>query len=209
MKRTVLLSLILLALLLGGCVSADAGANANVPLQAYDSENGYTLDIPETWLKGEETGNQVAFGNEDNSIALTISSELGGVDYYSLEEIMEQLTDALTAQLFSDYEITADKNSASSYIRIVDGSDAEGAHLVAVLYINQPYQTIRQYLLFVASGSAYTQNAELINKIIASFSTTLDEDQYLQLMTARRAAEQAAEEEEEAPDDSFTQKEKE
>jgi hypothetical protein len=207
MKQKLLLGLAMVIIVLGGCVAAEENSASNVPLQAYNSDNGFTVDIPEIWVKGEETQAQVEFSDVDNQVAFSITTELGGVDYYSPEEIMGQLTDEIATELFSDYEIAEDSGDNATYLRILEGANADGAHLVTVLYINQPYQTIRHYLVFIASGQAYAQNATLIKQIITSFTTMLDEDQYLQLMTARRAAEQAAQTDDQTTDDSLTEDE--
>ena len=77
------------------------GDNIDVDVKLYEGSSGYSLNIPDTWVMDEETDNTVAFHSEDNQIAMSIVSELGGIDYYSMREIKEQLTEELVAELFS------------------------------------------------------------------------------------------------------------
>lgn len=188
MKKIVAL-ILLLTIAVGGCSIMLDGDNSDVEVQLYEGSSGYSVNIPTDWLMAEETDNTVSFYSEDNQIALSITSELGGIDYYSMKEIKEQLTEQLAEQFFSSgYNIEEDSGGTKYFHRVIAGADQDGSSLVIDIYATQPYATIRHYLVTVASASAYRSYENVIEDIITSFTSTMSEDEYLQLMEDRRAA---------------------
>ena len=194
MKKIVAI-LVAIVLLVSGCSMIFDGDNIDVDVKLYEGSSGYSLNIPDTWVMDEETDNTVAFHSEDNQIAMSIVSELGGIDYYSMREIKEQLTEELAAELFSsEYNIEEDSGGTKYFHRVISGADQDGASIVVDIYASQPYVTIRHYIVVVASGAAYDSYENTIEDIISSFTITMSEDEYLQLMEDRRDAAAAAEE---------------
>ena len=182
-----------LSLLLCGCSILIDEDNSSTDTQVYDSANGYSLDIPADWTMGNETEDSVEFHDADNQISMTITTELGGIDYYALREIKEQLTENIAAELFTDYEIIDDNGGTKYFRRIIDAADKDGAHIIVDMYASQPYLTMRHYVIIIAAADAYEQYEDAINDMISSFTITKSEDEYLQLMEDRRAADKAAE----------------
>lgn len=169
----------------------------DVAMQTYDGSSGYSLILPADWVKGEETPDKVEFHDPENQIALSVSSELGGVDYYSMKEIKEQLIESMTEALFSQYEITDDKSAAKYFDVVIKGANKNNAKIAADIYAYQPYATMRHYLVIIASNEVFEEYAALIEEIKSSFTVSLNEEQYLQLMEERRTAARAETNEEE------------
>ena len=196
--KKIFVVLLAIAVLVSGCSIVFDGDNVDMDVALYEGSSGYSLNVPNTWVMDEETDNTVSFHSEDNQIAMSIVSELGGIDYYSMKEIKDQLTEELAAELFSsDYNVEEDSGGTKYFHRVLIGADQDGARIVVDMYANQPYVTIRHYIVIVAAASAYDTYESVIDDIISSFTVTMTEDEYLQLMENRRDATADAQIEEE------------
>jgi hypothetical protein len=189
-KNIILPILFAILIITGGCSINLDEETADSQMQIYDGSSGYSLNIPADWTKGEETTDKVEFHDPTNQIALSITSELGGVDYFSMKEIKEQLIENIASVLFSDYDITDDTGGTKYFDVVMEGTDQDGAKIVADIYAYEPYVTMRHYLVFIASNEAYEKNAALIDEIKASFTIIFSEEEYLQLMDEQREAAQ-------------------
>ena len=68
---------------------------------------------------------------------MSIVSELGGIDYYSMREIKEQLTEELVAELFSsEYNIEEDRGGTKYFHRVISGADQDGASTVSYPHLD-------------------------------------------------------------------------
>lgn len=193
MKKTIaMILMILFAVLIvtSGCSIDLLEDTPDVAMQTYNGSSGYSLTLPADWVKGEETPDKVQFHDPENQIALSVSSELGGVDYYSMKEIKEQLIESMTKALFSHYEITDDKSGAKHFDVTIKGANKNNAKIAADIYAYQPYTTMRYYLVIIASNKVFEEYAAVIEEIKSSFTISLNQEQYLQLMEERRAATQ-------------------
>jgi hypothetical protein len=188
MKRLLPVIMIIALVLLGGC-SIDFGSeNIDLPTSLYTNDNGYELMVPDDWLKVEETVEQVSFAASDNQLAFSITTELGGIDYYSMRELKEQYIEEIGEELFKNYDIADDANGTKYFYALLEGADKNGSKITANIYAYQPYLTIRHYLVVIASGSVYKQYSQAIEQLAESFTITISEDDYLQLMIDRREA---------------------
>ena len=180
--------LVFIAFCCCGCtVELDVDEN-ELPSRTYISDNGYSITVPQNWQENDISESTVEFCAEDNQLSLTITSEFGGVDYYSMREIKDQLTEIIAADLFKTYDITDDEGGTKYFHRVLKGADLQGAKLVVDIYANQPFLTIRHYMVIVASSKAYKTYENQIDELISSFTPTYTEDEYLLHMEERREA---------------------
>ena len=189
--------LVLAAVLLTGCTMTFDGTDetSGTPsgdAKFYQMSNGYSLYVPQGWTMEELDQDTVRFTGEDERISMTITTELGGIDYYSMREIKEQLTEKIAAEMFASYDIDSDSGGTKYFRRILKGTDQDGAGIVVDLYASQPFSTVRHYVVTVASASAYKAGRDEIESVVSSFTPTFSNEEYLQLMQERRDAEEAA-----------------
>ena len=91
--------LVFIAFCCCGCtVELDVVEN-ELPSRTYISDNGYSITVPQNWQENDISESTVEFCAEDNQLSLTITSEFGGVDYYSMREIKDQLTEIIAARV--------------------------------------------------------------------------------------------------------------
>ncbi len=203
MKKTLTALLLIAIMVLGGC-SIDLGKESiDLPTELYSSENGYDLMVPIGWQQTKNSPEQVSFVAPDADIAFSITTELGGIDYYSMREIKDQFTVKLGEELFNNYKVVEDNNGTKYFWVWLTGTDKEGKKIAVDIYAYQPFITIRHYMVVVSAEDIYSQYSDSIAEMINSFTITMTEDEYLQLMRDRReaaAAEEAAKANEEAGD---------
>lgn len=190
--------LLLITCVCAGC--AIAFEDEDIPLQprVYNGATGYTVDVPADWSEEELDQDTVRFCDEDGQIALNIVSELGGMDYFSMREIKEQIIEKIGGDIFATYDITLDEGGTKFFRVTLIGADKDGSRVVADIYAQQPFVTTRHYLVLIASAAAYEEYHTAVDDIFASFTATFTEDEYLQLMEERREAAAAAKAEREA-----------
>ena len=189
---------------LGGC-----GKQPEAPLdfygmerQTYESENGYSVQFPADWVLLEEDLESTTFVSGDGSLSCTISCELGGVEYYSLEELGEMLLEDLGTEVFASSEAGDPVVDEATYRNQLTGETADGVSLAADVNVYRVQAGVRYYMTFL-TDEAYGDQQSMIDAILGSFRTTLHEEDLYQLMKERR--EEAAEPDtstEETPDTS-------
>ena len=201
-KKMLPLVIICVVLLFSGCaMSFDEEQADPEGMISYTGANGYSLKIPADWQVSDLADDTVMFTTDDGQLTATITTELGGVDYYSMKEIKEQLTEKLSGELFNTYEIKKDDSGTKYFRCTMKGASKSDAKLVVDIYGNQTFATVRHYLVITASNKAYKQYSAEIESMIESFTVDFSEEQYLKLMQSRAdAAEKAA-----AADKSSTQ----
>ena len=186
--KKILLLLLVFMVLLGGCSSATEQTEEML-LQAYSSDNGYKLELPADWLLSSETVDKTEFADSENQLYLSITSELGGVDYFAMSEIRDQLSKKIAEQvLVGGYEISSEEAETNYFRQVLVGADSDDATIVVDIFGVQPYNTMRHYLVVIASQDAYEKYQYEIDKMVSSFTITFNEEEYLKLMDERRAA---------------------
>jgi len=193
----------LLTLLLAGCSISFIGNRVDfdtVEKQIYENEAGYSVMLPADWALAAETEESSSFVSADQAVALNISNELGGMEYYSLTEIGDMLTKQLMDQVFSSAEAKKAAITGSSYYRSISGVDQAGEEISAELYISEPFVAVRYYLLFLIDADQSRAMSDVVDGVIDSFTICGNKDQVYELMReraeAREEAEKAAEQEE-------------
>jgi len=202
MKRLMVPALLAM-LLLAGCSMLFIGNRVDfdeIEKQEYENPSGYSVTLPADWALSAETEESSSFISPDGTVALDISNELGGMEYYSLTEIGDMLTRELMDQLFASAKADSTAATNSSYRRTIRGADLDGGEISAVLYISEPFVAVRYYLLFLIDADQSRALSDVVDGVIDSFTVTQDQDQVYQLMReraeAREEAEAAAEQEE-------------
>ncbi len=190
----------LLFLILSLCVLAGSGCGrqdefAALERTTYESEYGYSLEIPADW-SSREIDPAVVFYLPDGELSLSVSPELGGVEYYSMREVGEMLAENLAAATFAEYtaataQVTereaepangAATAEPASYEQTLQGTDAAGNALTLHFYIDSPCTGIRYYLIFLGATEAYDENAYIADGVIDSFTVTMTQDELYDLM---------------------------
>lgn len=196
-RRGTILSLVfwvlLGAILLGACGSQPEPSLDFYALerQTYESENGYSIQFPADWVLLEEDLESTTFVSGDGSLSCTISCELGGVEYYSLEEIGDMLLESLATVVLASSEAGEPVVDEATYRNQLTGETVEGDPLTADVNVYRVQAGVRYYMTFLTDG-AYEEQQPMINAILGSFRTTMHEEDLYQLMKDRR--EEAADE---------------
>lgn len=199
MKKLLPILLVLAVVFAAGC-SIDLGAESiMLPRELYSSDNGYEMMVPSEWTEEKIAEEQVVFSAEDKQIAMSITTELGGVDYYSMRELKEQLAEEIGTAMFKSYQIVEENNGTKYFRVLLQGTDNNGAKITVDIFASQPYVTMRHYVVTVCASEIYASYSNMLDGMFESFTATMTEDEYLQLMTDRRTA--AAEAERNAAND--------
>ena len=158
------------------------------------------MTIPADWQQAEvkdEDGGYTLYQYEsaEEDITLVIFAEMGGMEYYSLEEMGAMLCEELGTSLYSLDKLDTVENENRMYRAILRGTDMEGQNLVSDITIFSPYNSIRYYLLFTTSSSSYNAYDKIIDGIVDSFTMTLSAEESYQKVQELRDATSGAEEE--------------
>lgn len=178
MKKHLLIVLLMLSLAL---FAACGGDKAEALTQELSSENGYSFAVPASW-QAEADGYDFVCSGLDGAVYLISRSELGGNNYYTLEEMADKL--AAGADELGELETAATPLSGRD--RLWRSYKGAGEARVDV-FICQPGAGVRFYLLFAVEEDGYASLKPQIESIIKSFSLDLSEVEYYQLLDERRA----------------------
>ena len=183
MKKTLLVLLfILAAVLMAACGDDDA----EIGTQLLSSENGYSFSIPADWQVETDGYDYICHGY-NGAVYLISRSEIGGNNYYTLEE----MADKLAAKADELGELTVAATPLSGKNQLWRSYKGAGEARVDV-YICQPGEGVRFYLIFAAEENGYAVLKPQIESIIKSFNLELTEVEYYQLIDERRTIENDA-----------------
>lgn len=186
--------LLLIALLpLGGCAVAFQNEFNDLDTQTIEHDAGYSLLLPADWILAEADDRGELYYSADGAVSLSLLRELGGVEYYSLQEVGDMLCEDIGSELFSVVEPGAGKVKDDVYRRIIGGEDKDGNPLVSDVCIFAPYVSVRYYLVFTAASATYEENRNVIDGIAGSFTITKSEEETFQYLEAEREAAATAE----------------
>ena len=170
--KKLIINLIISLLILTSCVFSPGLRNTET--QLYTNQAGYHITLPLSWQAVEAEKENAVFVAPDNSVSLTIVSELGGEAYYALSEIADMLITRLP-QGNSPWQINRTIIDTEEELRLfVQGEDEQGLEMGLDITILQPHPGIRYYLLFAGGRLTISQLNTLIGDIIKSFK--LDEE---------------------------------
>lgn len=163
--------------------------------QDYESENGYSIQLPADWQLLEEDAESSTFISGDGLLSCVIGFELGGVEVYSLEEVGDQLAERIGEGIFSSWEAEEAQVDAATYRKQLRGLSPEEDALTADLNVYHVQEGVRYYMSFLCESRHYKRMQPLINAIIGSFETSLQGEELYALMMERREAQAQAERE--------------
>ncbi len=177
--------LLLVCILLCSC-SANYGGEGLVGQSTKDyklDEQGYAITLPEDWQQQQtEDEYTTSFLSDDDLIKIDVVYELGGVEYYSLEEVAGLLEDELVEGMDSAQRVSTKSDDQEQYREVFACIDEQGRGVTYDITIIHPYNSLRYFLIFTSGTNNYQENNVLIDDIINSFEVTAEsEDMYAKL----------------------------
>jgi|GEM_PF-1386562 len=186
----VLLSLLLLLPLLAACTSAEEETQTLASLNptTYTHQSGYSISIPQGWEKTQESLAEATFVSSADAVSLNIISELGGMDYFSLTEDYDAVISMLGKKI-SNIEVVEEpvtSDATKQLRRVIKGNTEDGNSVIVDIWLTEPMESVRYYLLFSAGGDDYNQFRPVIDEIIASFTVVKSQDEIYSLLDDAR-----------------------
>ena len=170
--------------LFASCGSKTQGAALkNIETSEYTHITGYQLTVPANWQPVAQTTAGVYFVDELNHISLNVVSEIGGMDFLSLEEMSVLIKDKFSAG-YTDVEelaVIKGKDEKKEYGLVLKGMDGVNP-VIADIWIYEPYNSIRYYLIFSCGGDDYQNNTQLFKEITGSFNFVSDKNQVYEML---------------------------
>lgn len=207
-------------MLLAMCVlSAGCGGGAD-KLQLTDLEtkeynnaaNGATITIPADWQVTDEDDNSTVFSNPDGSISLVLKWELGGMSYFSKEELAGLAADVCGSvlqnpEVYTSLELSLFDVAVKAVCTGTAKNGDADVNAVCDTAIIQYFNDVRYYLVAVTDAGTYAEYEDVFTQIANSFNCSLTEDEVYEKMNARNEAlaqqKQAAEEQEQQNPEQF------
>jgi len=186
MNKKLLLGLntLILLLALAGCDLSSNPALDELNPQTYNHLTGYSILVPQDWNLEEETDTTALFLDPEGSMALQIISEIGGMDYYSLDECAD-FAKAMLAQSLNELSLKEDlsvRDKAKSRLQLWQGREEDGNLVQALAYTFHPYDSMRYYVFLLAGGSDFQQYQKVFEAMISSFSINKPVDEIYELL---------------------------
>lgn len=166
------------------CQREELPTLAKMSPQEYAHISGYQITVPNSWQPAAQTAIGVYFLDEEKRISLNIISEMGGVDFYSPEELGQMVVERLE-EVFSQLQVeqilrVRDKNT--QYSLLLTGENSAGERVVNTLWLYEPLNGIRYYLIFSCGGDDYNEYARVFEDVIRSFRFDDREEEVLSLL---------------------------
>lgn len=185
MRKQYLLSVLIMALCIGGILSGCGKKDANF-ITYQNEQSGYTLEVPDTFVNQNqlEEKNQVLFVSENPPASLNIMMEVGGYNYYTPQELAEEMMNRLTADFTEKKEVNTQRITKGTYdIRIVySGKNAAGDDVTLDLVILEPISGVHYYLLLTVPSKGYGDWDKDWQTMFRSFKVTKTEDEIYQVL---------------------------
>lgn len=168
-----LLLCLCLSLLLSACTREELPALQKMSPITYSHISGYEIQMPDAWTP-ETSDNGVQFLNPEGTIAINIISELGGMDFYSLDELMEMVVENLT-QNGQDMQVEGSLDVADSgYQRrqLISYTNAAEEKIYTDIWLYEPMAGIRYYIIISCGGDDYKDYSGMFDSVVQSFVFT-------------------------------------
>jgi len=187
---SILLPILLLLPLLAACSSAkfETTTLASLNPVTYTHQSGYALLVPESWEKTQENLAQATFVSQENASSLNIISELGGMGYFSLTEDYDALT-AMLGKSISNIEVVEEpaiSDAKKQLRRVIKGNMEDGNSVIIDIWLIEPMESVRYYLLFSAGGTDYDNMRPVVDEMIGSFKVVKSQDEIYGLLDEAR-----------------------
>ncbi len=152
--------------------------------QMYKHITGYQISVPGDWLPAAQTAAGVYFIDDNNNISLNIISEMGGMDFYSPEELIQMVIEKLGSSLkdIKTRQILGVQDKKSQYGVVISGENASGEVIANTIWLYEPVNGIRYYLFFNCGGDDYTRFEGVFNEVIKSFRFIANDEEVFSLL---------------------------
>lgn len=184
------LSLVLLV----GCASQDASLELSdlETVEYQHPHHGGTVTIPADWQLISEEEDSAVFANEAGTISFSFQWELGGMSYFSEEELASLAASVGSATLenaevYESLELTK-FDAAVKAVTTGTAENEEGiaVHTVCDTAIIQYFHDVRYYLTAITDVGTYEQYRRVFTQIANSFTCALSEDEVYQMINEQQ-----------------------
>lgn len=188
----VFLLAVLLAAFCAACGNEDTGLDlADLQTKQYTNEsNGATVTVPIDWEVASEAENCTVFENGDGTISFVLKWELGGMSYFSKQELAGLAADIgkatlQDAEVYQSLELTKFDAAVKA---VCTGTAENGVTAVCDTAIIQYFHDVRYYLTAVTDAGTYAEYEKVFTQIANSFTCALTEDEVYEKMNEQTAA---------------------
>ncbi|MGI5824789.1 MAG: hypothetical protein ACOX7J_04375 [Bacillota bacterium] len=189
---------------LTGCGSDEPDLNLSEleTVQYNNPHNGASVTVPADWEIISEDENGTVFSDADGTISFVLKWELGGMSYFSKEELAGLAVDVAKATLkdaavYESLELTKFDVAVKGVCTGTVADDAENSvNAVCDTAIIQYFHDVRYYLVAVTDAGTYAEYENVFTQIANSFTCSLSEDEVYEKINEQAAAmaEEAAKE---------------
>ena len=198
--------LLAVCLLAAGCGSGAGRLQlSDLETKEYNNaENGATITIPADWQVTSEDDTTTVFSNPDGSISFVLKWELGGMSYFSKEELAGLAEDVCNSvlqnpEVYTSLELSRFDVAVKAVCTGTAKNGGADVNAVCDTAIIQYFNDVRYYLVAVTDAGTYGEYEDVFTQIANSFTCSLSEDEVYEKMNARNEAlaqqEQAEEQE--------------
>ena len=116
----------------------------------------------------------VQFLNPEGTIAINVISELGGMDFYSLDELMTMVVENLTKS-GKDIQMEGALAVADSLYQrrqLISYTNTAEEKIYADIWLYEPMAGIRYYIIISCGGDDYKDYSGMFDSIVQSFVFT-------------------------------------
>ena len=191
LKILAVVAMLLAALLAAGCGSGESALQlSDMETVEYNNpQSGATITIPADWQVQSEEGGTTVFTNPEGSISFVLKWELGGMSYFSKEELAGLAADVCSStlenpQAYASLELNQfDVAVKTVFSGTVKNGEAD-VNAVCDTAIIQYFNDVRYYLVAVTDAGAYAEYENVFTQIANSFSCSLTEDEVYEKLNA-------------------------
>lgn len=150
--------------------------------------NGAVITVPADWQVQNEDEDSTVFLSSDGKISYSVQWELGGMSYFSKEELAGLAFDICGSVLtepqiygswkLSDFDVAV-KVAATGTTKDKTGKSVNAVCDVSVI---QYFNDVRYYLVVATDTATYAEYENLFMDIPESFSVSLTEDEVYEKM---------------------------
>ncbi|MBO8170064.1 MAG: hypothetical protein H0Z35_12910 [Thermoanaerobacteraceae bacterium] len=184
MSKRVLVLLAVILLIASGCAKQ---SQSFAERDIYNHPTaGFSIQVPAGWEKVAETDFGAEFVDPENGIAANFLLEIGGLGYYTAEQLADEIIKAFkNNESFQDVEVVVKERSnidSNVYRVIFESTGPGGTALATKAFIFDIETGIRYYLLFTAREDTYYLYDYEFEDIAETFMTTKQPKELYKLM---------------------------
>lgn len=193
---SVLLGLSLM--LLASCGSQDASLELSdlETVEYQHPHHGGTITVPADWQLISEDEDSAVFANEAGTVSFSFRWELGGMSYFSEEELASLAASVGSATLenaevYESLELTKFDAAVKAVMTgTAENETGEAVNAVCDTAVIQYFHDVRYYLTAITDVGTYERYRRVFTQIANSFTCALSEDEVYQMINEQQEAEQ-------------------